>query len=625
MVADVRCIQLEVRWLYPNQSLALRDQASPPSTLLGLDEVESGLIGVYNRSRLPRSAEPSTASYGPDTGFGHRVRFRDLAGAAVKYSPRPSDLEATTQHFNRVPRAATQGFDMNVLRVTSTSTKVKVRWQDWSVTLEDSVHLFPYVNPDEHDVWPGDRVSLKTEERSLGGNGPGSIRANKIGVVQSVDAPARIAKVRWYQDPHIDMDDEKVWQTHGSTYGNLGADITEVSLYDIAAHDALQTNLGDMAILLPVSARSLAPNGLTLAAAIFEHFESRSRSRASSGNDAHSSGPHSPTQQDVAPADFDWFGEMVDMCLDGEVVVRLGATDEVRDIRVPPERILVISSDNLDSESEDTFDEEEDFSDEMSVSAIDSDLDPGHISSSAVSFEYGGGKKLNSDEDEEMWSTDEDENMFINDNDKADEGNAPARSSPTLLRPATTTKGREIVFSSYPNMPPQFFILESSPPTDHHYVSTTWPLTADIMRRIMKETNIMRNSLPDGVFVRSWDTRPDLLRIMIVGPQNTPYEFAPFAIDLQYGVSFPTSPPDVFFHSWTNSIGRINPNLYEDGKICLSLLGTWDGDNRNEEWSAKNSTVLQLVVSLMGLVLVKEPYFSKCLHLFLTSSFQMMT
>jgi ubiquitin-protein ligase len=51
----------------------------------------------------------------------------------------------------------------------------------------------------------------------------------------------------------------------------------------------------------------------------------------------------------------------------------------------------------------------------------------------------------------------------------------------------------------------------------------------------------------------------------------------------------------------------VNPNLYEDGKVCLSILGTWAGD-RNETWSATRSSLLQAFVSIQGLVLVKEPY-----------------
>lgn len=49
-------------------------------------------------------------------------------------------------------------------------------------------------------------------------------------------------------------------------------------------------------------------------------------------------------------------------------------------------------------------------------------------------------------------------------------------------------------------------------------------------------------------------------------------------------------------------------NLYEEGKVCLSILGTWAGE-RSESWNAARSSLLQAFVSIQGLVLVKEPYF----------------
>lgn len=55
-------------------------------------------------------------------------------------------------------------------------------------------------------------------------------------------------------------------------------------------------------------------------------------------------------------------------------------------------------------------------------------------------------------------------------------------------------------------------------------------------------------------------------------------------------------------------MGRLNPNLYEDGKVCLSLLRTWHGKGV-ETWSI-SSNILQLLVSIQGLVLVKEPYYN---------------
>lgn len=48
-------------------------------------------------------------------------------------------------------------------------------------------------------------------------------------------------------------------------------------------------------------------------------------------------------------------------------------------------------------------------------------------------------------------------------------------------------------------------------------------------------------------------------------------------------------------------------NLYEEGKVCLSILGTWAGD-KNETWNSARSSLLQAFVSIQGLVLVKEPY-----------------
>ena len=52
---------------------------------------------------------------------------------------------------------------------------------------------------------------------------------------------------------------------------------------------------------------------------------------------------------------------------------------------------------------------------------------------------------------------------------------------------------------------------------------------------------------------------------------------------------------------------RFNPNLYSNGHVCLSLLNTWNGPG----WDANTSTLLQLLVSIQGLVLVKDPYFNE--------------
>ena len=44
-------------------------------------------------------------------------------------------------------------------------------------------------------------------------------------------------------------------------------------------------------------------------------------------------------------------------------------------------------------------------------------------------------------------------------------------------------------------------------------------------------------------------------------------------------------------------------------KVCLSLLGTWSG-RTSEQWQ-ESSTVLQVLVSILGLVLVEKPYYNE--------------
>ncbi len=54
---------------------------------------------------------------------------------------------------------------------------------------------------------------------------------------------------------------------------------------------------------------------------------------------------------------------------------------------------------------------------------------------------------------------------------------------------------------------------------------------------------------------------------------------------------------------------RADPNLYNCGKVCLSLLGTWSGA-AGESWT-KDSSLLQVFVSIQALIFVKEPYFNE--------------
>ena len=624
IVVDVRIVQIEVRWLSsitPTEASLL-----PPSTLIDSEELERGDAVLYDRSKLPKLPVVNTlATSNPYTGFGHKVRFKDPTVAAVKHGPASQDTPrlSSTPTFGRLPRADTQGFDMNVLQVVATSTKVTVRWQDCSVTEECSSQLFPYLNPDENDVWPGEKVSFLPDEEKLGDGVP-IIRLHKVGVVQSVDARERIARIRWYEGTEIDVDEEeKASQYSASKLGKLRDEIAEIPLYDIAAHTALTINRGALVIIAPEQALSPAYVDdlllLSRVAPAWTSFDFGLFTAPFQGTRLLADGS-SPSQ------DTEWIGVVNDLCLDGEVVVLLGGASEVREIKVPVERVRVVAPANagsLDWSNNEEDDGESYFSDDEEM---DGETDQESVGGIDVSVEYEGGKKLDDDDDDEgMWATDEedvgglDTQKSSDEDDQVDQRLDPVNDNfvqldgQLALEPPNVSSNADTPTSlpSYSSIPPCFSVLEGPAPADHHFYGSSRPLTADLMRRVMKEHKIMQSSLPDGIFVRTWESRLDLLRVLIVGPFATPYEFAPFVIDLHFGLQFPTSAPNAFFHSWTGGSGRINPNLYEEGKICLSLLGTWDAGERNEEWSSKRSTVLQILVSLMGLVLVKEPYFSK--------------
>ncbi|TKA39999.1 hypothetical protein B0A54_08787 [Friedmanniomyces endolithicus] len=203
---------------------------------------------------------------------------------------------------------------------------------------------------------------------------------------------------------------------------------------------------------------------------------------------------------------------------------------------------------------------------------------------------------------------------------------APAQNTPptstSVTPPDTSKQNGDAADDDHPaeapttNEPPRYLILEDTVPSAHHYADSAPSSNPTHMKRVQKEHGILQKpgALPSGVYVRTWESRLDLLRVLFIGPAETPYSQAPFVMDFHLPPTFPTEPPHAFFYSWPGEaglggVGRVNPNLYEDGKICLSLLGTWEG-SKNEGWNSR-STILQVVVSLLGLVLVKEPYFNE--------------
>uniref|UniRef100_A0A914GQW2 UBC core domain-containing protein n=1 Tax=Globodera rostochiensis TaxID=31243 RepID=A0A914GQW2_GLORO len=135
----------------------------------------------------------------------------------------------------------------------------------------------------------------------------------------------------------------------------------------------------------------------------------------------------------------------------------------------------------------------------------------------------------------------------------------------------------------------------------------------DRTKRIAKELASMHNSLPlndsNAIFVCMDETRCDILKVLVTGPDDTPYENGLFEFDVFFPSNYPQQPPKCSFLTTGAGKVRFNPNLYNDGKICLSILGTWEG-RPEEKWNPLCS-LLQVLISIQGLIFVRHPYFNE--------------
>ncbi|KAG8745706.1 hypothetical protein FRC10_007186 [Ceratobasidium sp. 414] len=147
---------------------------------------------------------------------------------------------------------------------------------------------------------------------------------------------------------------------------------------------------------------------------------------------------------------------------------------------------------------------------------------------------------------------------------------------------------------------------------------------ADIPKRslaIAKELAVLTTNLPvawnSSVFLRVDESRVDVIKALITGPEGTPmlilaavlvrYYNGCFLFDIFLGASYNNSPPSVKYMTTNGGKFRFNPNLYADGKVCLSLLGTWSGPG----WISGKSTLLQVLISIQSMILCDEPYLNE--------------
>ncbi|OMJ87759.1 hypothetical protein SteCoe_10506 [Stentor coeruleus] len=138
------------------------------------------------------------------------------------------------------------------------------------------------------------------------------------------------------------------------------------------------------------------------------------------------------------------------------------------------------------------------------------------------------------------------------------------------------------------------------------YIYDDSPLDQEGLNRINKEIKAMTRALPcepsGAVFVSIDSSNLSRLKVMISGTEDTPYEHGLYLFDIKLDSNYPNSPPKMTIKTTGNGTLRFNPNLYDTGFVCLSIINTWGGDPE-EMWNPSYSTLLQVFLSIQALVM----------------------
>ena len=127
-----------------------------------------------------------------------------------------------------------------------------------------------------------------------------------------------------------------------------------------------------------------------------------------------------------------------------------------------------------------------------------------------------------------------------------------------------------------------------------------------VKRLISDIREIKKNNLSkEGIYYEHDDSNIMRGYALIIGPKDTPYEYGNFLFIFDFPEDYPHTPPSVKFCT-NDGIVRFHPNLYRNGKVCLSILNTWKG----EQWTGCQTirTVLLTIASILeNNALLNEP------------------
>ena len=119
-------------------------------------------------------------------------------------------------------------------------------------------------------------------------------------------------------------------------------------------------------------------------------------------------------------------------------------------------------------------------------------------------------------------------------------------------------------------------------------------------KRLVKDIKQLKKEPLTGIYYVH--NEADMLKgqAMIIGPADTPYHGGYYLFKFSFPGDYPHSPPKVTFCT-NDGYTRMHPNMYKNGKVCLSLLNSWQGPDATDAWTGCQSisSVLLTLRSIM--------------------------
>ena len=136
-------------------------------------------------------------------------------------------------------------------------------------------------------------------------------------------------------------------------------------------------------------------------------------------------------------------------------------------------------------------------------------------------------------------------------------------------------------------------------------------MTKKSRRRLQKDiVEIIKNPLAEHGIYYAHDEQNMLKGYAVVfGPDDSLYRYGAYCFEFNFPTNYPFSPPKLTYMT-NDGVTRFHPNLYRNGKVCISILNTWKG----EQWTSCQtikSVLLMLVTLFHNKPLLNEPGFSE--------------